>query len=222
MDIIQLKNISKTYGKGENTTKALREINLTIKKGEFISIMGPSGSGKSTLLNIMGCMDVPTEGDYILENDKISGNVNKELSFIRNKKLSFIFQNFALLNDYTVYENIELPLNCRKISKKEKKETINYFMSRLGIQTLAKKYPSQISGGQQQRVAIARALVTRPEVILADEPTGALDQNTGKELLKLICELHKEGTTIIMVTHDQKVADYAQRMIVIEDGRIKL
>jgi putative ABC transport system ATP-binding protein len=182
--------------------------------------MGPSGSGKSTLLNIIGCMDIPSKGEYFLKGKALNGLSNTELSRVRNQTVSFVFQHFALLKDYTVYENIELPLTCRKISGKQKKEKINYYMSRLDIQKLARKKPTQISGGQQQRVAIARALVSDADIILADEPTGALDQKTGKELLILLSEINKEGKTVIIVTHDSRVADYTQRRIGISDGKI--
>ncbi len=220
MHLLELKNICKIYGKGEYSTVALDNINLTIESGDFWSIMGPSGSGKSTLLNILGCMDVASTGEYLLKGNNISSLSRKELSQIRNKTISFIFQNFALLNDYTVYDNIKLPLNCRKMSNKEKRKTIEYYMKRLGIEKLAKKKPTQISGGQQQRVAIARALVTHPDIILADEPTGALDQKNGNELIKLFSEINKEGTAIIMVTHDKNVADKADKKMYIRDGKI--
>ena len=179
MSIIELQNIGKTYGKGESATEALKDINLRIECGEFWSIMGPSGSGKSTLLNILGCMDIPTSGTYLLNGEIVNTLKNEQLSEVRNKTISFVFQHFALLNDYSVYDNIMLPLNCRKMSAGEKKKRVKYYMKRLGIEQLAKKHPTQISGGQQQRVAIARALVTEPEIILADEPTGAFDQKTG-------------------------------------------
>lgn len=180
MSIIELRNVVKIYGKGENSTIALDNINLKIENGEFISIMGPSGSGKSTLLNIVGCMDILSSGEYLLKEKTLKNLSNKDLSKIRNQTVSFVFQHFALLKDYNVYENIDLPLTCRKMSGKARKEKINYYMSRLGIEKLAKKKPAQISGGQQQRVAIARALVSDADIILADEPTGALDQKLVK------------------------------------------
>lgn len=220
MSIIELKNVVKVYGKGDCSTLALDNVNLNIEDGEFVSIMGPSGSGKSTLLNIIGCMDIPSNGEYFLKGKALNGLSNTELSKVRNQTVSFVFQHFALLKDYTVYENIELPLTCRKISRRQIKEKINYYMSRLDIQKLAKKKPTQISGGQQQRVAIARALVSDANIILADEPTGALDQKTGKELLILLSEINKEGKTVIIVTHDPNIADYTQRRIDINDGKI--
>lgn len=174
MVVAELKNIGKIYGKGEASTEALRGIELKIEKGDFWAIIGPSGSGKSTLLNILGCIDIPTSGEYFLNGQLVNKFTNSQLSAARNETISFIFQYFALLNEYTVYENIMLPLNCRKISVREKKQLVNYYMKRLGIEGLSKKKPTQISGGQQQRVAIARALVTKPDIILADEPTGAV------------------------------------------------
>lgn len=219
MSIIELQNIGKTYGKGESATEALKDINLRIECGEFWSIMGPSGSGKSTLLNILGCMDIPTSGTYLLNREIVNTLKNEQLSVVRNKTISFVFQHFALLNDYSVYDNIMLPLNCRKMSAGEKKKRVKYYMKRLGIEQLAKKHPTQISGGQQQRVAIARALVTEPEIILADEPTGALDQKTGAELMKLLQEINDEGKTIILVTHDAKVAGMAKKQLFIQDGK---
>lgn len=220
MPIIKLKNIYKIYGKDDYKTVALKDVTLDIEEGELVSVMGPSGSGKSTLLNIIGCLDVQTKGEYILEEKKMEGLSNKEMSKIRNTTVSFIFQNFALLNDYTVYENIELPLLYRNMKKKEKQEIIYYYMDKLGIKDLEKKKPKYISGGQQQRVAIARALVSEARIILADEPTGALDQKTGKELLDLLISLNTEGKTIIIVTHDINVANRTNRLIKLEDGRI--
>ncbi|HHV26034.1 MAG TPA: ABC transporter ATP-binding protein [Tissierellia bacterium] len=220
MSIIKLENLHKVYGKDNYKTVALKDINLSIEDGELVSIMGPSGSGKSTLLNIIGCLDTQTKGEYTLEGRKIIGLSNKEMSKIRNTTLSFVFQNFALLKDYTVYENIELPLLYRNMKKSEKKEKIYYYMDKLGIRDLEKKKPKHISGGQQQRVAIARALVGEAKIILADEPTGALDQKTGKELLDLLISLNTEGKTIIIVTHDVNVANMTNRLIKLEDGKI--
>lgn len=219
MTIIELQNIGKVYGKGESATVALADVNLKIEKGEFWAIMGPSGSGKSTLLNILGCMDVPTSGNYLLKGKNLGKSTPNQLSQIRNQTVSFIFQQFALLNDYNVYDNIELPLLCQKFSKRERKERVRYYMKRLGIENLARKKPTQISGGQQQRVAIARALVTKADIILADEPTGALDQKTGQELMSLLCEINEEGKTILLVTHDEKVASVTKRQIRIQDGK---
>ena len=222
MAIIEIRNMGKTYGSGESATVALQNVNLSIEKGEFWSVMGPSCSGKSTLLNILGCMDKPSEGKYILKGKEVNKYTGNQLSNVRNQDISFIFQYFALLNDYSVYDNIILPLNCRKMSSREKKEKADYYMKRLGIEMLAKKKPNQISGGQQQRVAIARALITEPDIILADEPTGALDQKTGEELMKLLKEINKTGKTIIVVTHDEKIARVADRRLYIEDGKCRI
>ena len=223
MVVAELKNIGKIYGKGEASTEALRGIELKIEKGDFWAIIGPSGSGKSTLLNILGCIDIPTSGEYFLNGQLVNKFTNSQLSAARNETISFIFQYFALLNEYTVCENIMLPLNCRKISVREKKQLVNYYMKRLGIEGLSKKKPTQISGGQQQRVAIARALVTKPDIILADEPTGALDRKTGEEVMKTLHEINAEGKTIVVVTHDMEVAKAAKKQFYIEDGdgRIK-
>lgn len=223
MVVAELKNIGKIYGKGEASTEALRGIELKIEKGDFWAIIGPSGSGKSTLLNILGCIDIPTSGEYFLNGQLVNKFTNSQLSAARNETISFIFQYFALLNEYTVYENIMLPLNCRKISVREKKQLVNYYMKRLGIEGLSKKKPTQISGGQQQRVAIARALVTKPDIILADEPTGALDRKTGEEVMKILHEINAEGKTIVVVTHDMEVDKAAKKQFYIEDGdgRIK-
>lgn len=220
MNIIELKNISKVYGKKDYQTIALKRINLSIEKGEFLAVMGASGSGKSTFLNILGCIDVPTSGEYLLQGILTNSKSEKELSNIRNYTVSFIFQNFALLNDYSLYENIELPLLHRKISARQKKEKIMLYASRLGISDILRKKPHETSGGQQQRAAIARALVCESEIILADEPTGALDQKTGEDLLQFLKQLNQEGKTIIVVTHDSKTANYANKIITIADGQI--
>jgi len=220
MEIIRLENIGKIYGKDSYKTIALQNVNLKINAGEFVSIMGASGSGKSTLLNIIGCMDIPTSGSYYLKGSLVNGYGNSKLSKIRGSVISFVFQHFALLNEYTVYENVELPLLNIKISRREKKERIYHYLEQLKIKDLANKKPTQISGGQQQRVAIARALVSEPEIILADEPTGALDQKTGIELLEIMKAINNEGKTLIIVTHDNKVASYSKRIITITDGKI--
>lgn len=220
MKILELKNIFKIYGKGDSETKALAGVDLTIEKGDFCAIMGPSGSGKSTLLNILGCMDTPTSGEYILKGQDVSKMKNKQLSKLRNQVISFVFQYFALMDEYTVFDNIMLPLNCQKYSYKEKKDRVNYYMKRLGIEKYAKKKPTQLSGGQQQRVAIARALVSNADIILADEPTGALDSTTGEELMELLQEINESGKTLILVTHNEKVAEKCNYVIYIEDGKI--
>lgn len=220
MNIIELKEIYKIYGKSDYRTIALNNINLAIEKGDFLAIMGPSGSGKSTFLNILGCMDVPTSGEYYLSGVLTNSQSDRALSNIRNHTVSFIFQNFALLKDYSLYENIELPLLHRKIPAKQKKEKIMHYASKLGINSILRKKPQETSGGQQQRAAIARALVCESEVILADEPTGALDQKTGENLLLLLKQINQEGKTILIVTHDSKTANYANKIITINDGEI--
>ena len=220
MKILELKNIFKIYGKGDSETKALDGVDLTIEKGDFCAIMGPSGSGKSTLLNILGCMDTPTSGEYILKGQDVSKMKNKQLSKLRNQVISFVFQYFALMDEYTVFDNIMLPLNCQKYPYKEKKDRVKYYMKRLGIEKYAKKKPTQLSGGQQQRVAIARALVSNADIILADEPTGALDSTTGEELMELLQEINESGKTVILVTHNEMVAEKCNYVIYIEDGKI--
>lgn len=228
MNLLSVEGISKKYGEKDNIFYALNEVSLKIERGELITIMGPSGSGKSTLLNILGCLDIPTEGNYYLDN-KLTSTLNKtELAKIRNEEIGFIFQHFGLLPQYTVLENVEMPLIYRnlfsrlgeKISYKKRKEKAMASLSNVGLEQHIDKYPSQLSGGQQQRVSIARALVGNPSVVLADEPTGALDQTTGKEIISLLQNIHREGKTIIIVTHDPKVASCCNRKITIQDGRI--
>ena len=219
MEVIRLKNVSKKYG---DKFLALDNINLTIFENDFISIMGPSGSGKTTLLNIIGLMDKATDGEYYLNGDLINNMNNNQLSLIRNKDISFIFQNFALMKDYNVYDNIELPLLRRKIDKHKRREKIIHIVKKLGIEEQLNKMPNELSGGQQQRVAIARALVSDANIILADEPTGALDKITGQEIMDLLKQLNNEGKTIILITHDEKVDSYAKTHVRIEDGKLKI
>lgn len=220
MNIIELKKITKIYGENDNKTIALDGVSLNVEKGEFLAIMGPSGSGKSTLLNVIGCMDTATDGQYILDNREITKLSDAALSEIRNKEISFVFQNFLLLNNYNALENIILPLNCRKMSKKEKLDLAHNYMEKLNILDIANKKPSQISGGQRQRVAIARALVTNSNIILADEPTGALDSRNGEELMEILGNLNSEGKTIVMVTHNERLLNHVNRVVYIEDGKM--
>lgn len=218
--MIQLKNISKQYTLGDVITNALNNVSLTISDGEFVAVMGASGSGKSTLLNIIGCMDTPTGGEYFLDGRKVSELNSRELSNIRNTRLSFVFQNFALMEKYTAYENIELPLSNRRVPAAERRHIIEEAAARLGITEQLRKLPKQMSGGQQQRVALARALASGADIILADEPTGALDKKTGIELMQIFKKLNSDGKTLIIVTHDLSTAEYADRIITISDGRI--
>lgn len=220
MATIELKDITKEYRSDDIITPALTNISLKINDGEFVAIMGASGSGKTTLLNIIGCMDVPTSGTYLLDNEDLGGAKEKRLSSIRGKKISFVFQNFALIGDYTVLENVEIPLIKQPLSKAERKKRVLSALELVGISNLAKKKPSNISGGQKQRVAIARAIVCGAETILADEPTGALDSKTGNEIMRVFSELNNMGKTVILITHDKNVASYAKRLITIQDGRI--
>lgn len=217
--MIKLENITKIYKASNVEKKALDGLSLIINDGEFVAIKGKSGSGKSTLLNIIGCMDTLSEGTYFLDDEDISIASVFKLDKIRKNKISFIFQSYELVEQYTVYENIEIPLLAAKVSPKLRKKKINAIMEQLGIGGLAKKYPKQISGGEQQRTAIARALVSNNQYILADEPTGALDQENSKELMKIFTEIHKMGKTIIIVTHDDDIAAYADRIVIIADGK---
>ena len=218
--MIELRNLFKIYGSGENEVRALDGINLTINKGEFVAIVGQSGSGKSTCMNIIGCLDVPTEGHYVLEGTDVSTMSDNQFSEIRNKKLGFIFQQYNLIQGISILENVELPLLYAGVGKAERREKAMQSLSRVGIEAKAKNFPSQLSGGQQQRVSIARALAGNPSVILADEPTGALDSKTGREVLSFLQELHKEGNTIVLITHDNSIARKAKRIVRLSDGKI--
>lgn len=211
--MIELKDVTKVYKGDTYETYALNNLSLNIEDGEFVAIMGRSGSGKTTLLNIIGCMDSASQGTVIIDDIDISNASAHKLDVVRRNKISFIFQNYALMQQYSVYENIELPLNARNIKGQKKRTAIKDIMNKLGISELAKKYPNQISGGEQQRTAIARAFVSDTKYILADEPTGALDYENAIELMELIKELHKAGKTIIMVTHDSQIASYADRIV---------
>ncbi|MNQ24145.1 Macrolide export ATP-binding/permease protein MacB [compost metagenome] len=218
--MIQIKNLSKVFRAEEVETKALSEISLTIKEGDFVSIMGPSGSGKSTLLNIVGLLDSASNGSYHLLNQEMIGLKEKEKSKARKENIGFIFQNFNLIDELSVYDNIELPLIYNKIPSSERKEKVSVIAERLGISHRLKHYPQQLSGGQQQRVAVARALINDPKIILADEPTGNLDSKSGNEVMELLTDLHANGATILMVTHSDYDASFSQKTIHMKDGII--
>ena len=216
--MIELKNVSKIYKMGDDGVYALNRANLHIEKGEFVSIIGPSGSGKSTMMNIIGCLDVADEGEYILDGISIQNYSGNDLAKIRNRKIGFIFQNFNLLPKLNAEENVELPLIYQGISAHERKERITEALTQVELLSRKNHKPTELSGGQQQRVAIARALVTKPTLFLADEPTGNLDSATGREIMKLFHKLHEEGNTIVLITHDQEIAKEAERKIFIRDG----
>ena len=218
--MIQLNNIKKVYIIEDVETWALREVNLEIKKGEFVAIMGPSGCGKSTLLNILGLIDNPTEGTYMLNEQDVSMLSESKRTDIRKGMIGFVFQSFNLIDELNVYENIELPLLYMGISASERKKRVEAVMEQLSMSHRRRHYPRQLSGGQQQRVAIARAIVAQPSIILADEPTGNLDSKNSKEVMNMLQQLHKQGTTIIMVTHSLHDASYAERIINLYDGQV--
>lgn len=216
----QMEKINKFYPMGDEQAHILKDIDLIIQKGEYLSVLGPSGSGKSTLMNIIGCLDTPTSGNYVLRDRIINDLDEAELADIRSREIGFIFQNSQLLPRLTAQKNVELPLIYAGISPKERKKRAREMLERVGLSDRMGHYPNQLSGGQQQRVAIARALVGNPSILLADEPTGALDQKTGKQVMSLFEELNKEGHTIIMITHDMNIASYGHRVIHIIDGEV--
>lgn len=218
--MIELKNICKSFILGGEEVKALDDVNFSVKKGEFVSIIGPSGSGKSTLMNILGLLDVADKGEYILDNITIKNASDNTLSEIRNKKIGFIFQNFNLLQKLNAIENIQVPLMYRGIKHETSKKIAYEYLEKVGLKGREKHLSTQLSGGQQQRVAIARALAGKPEIILADEPTGALDSKTSNELMEVLQNLNKEGQTIILITHDINVAKKAHRIVRIADGKL--
>lgn len=219
-EILKMHNIVKEYHMGDETSVVLKGIDLTVNEGEFIAVLGPSGSGKSTLMNIIGCLDVPTSGEYYLSGRKIGEQDEKTLAHIRSKEIGFIFQSFHLLQRQNALENVELPLIYANVPEKERKMKAAAMLERVGLGDKMKHYPNQMSGGQQQRVAIARAISTDPTILLADEPTGALDQKTGRAVMELFHELNDEGRTIIMITHDAGIASHAKRIVRILDGNI--
>ena len=218
--MIQIENLGKTFRTEEVETIALQGINLRIDDGEFVAIMGPSGCGKSTLLNIIGLLDNPSEGSYLLNGQEVARLTEDERTGLRRGAIGFVFQSFNLIDEMTVYENVELPLIYAGVPAKERRERVEALLDRMKMSHRAKHYPQQLSGGQQQRVAIARAVVTRPQLILADEPTGNLDSAHGKEVIGLLAELNQEGTTIVMVTHNSHDAASARRIVHLFDGHV--
>ncbi|MBD5357028.1 MAG: ABC transporter ATP-binding protein [Bacteroides sp.] len=217
---IEIKNLEKVFKTDTVQTVALNDVSMTVNDGDFVAIMGPSGCGKSTLLNILGLLDNPTKGSYLLDGTEVAGLKEKERTFWRNGRIGFIFQSFNLIEEMNVRDNIMLPLNNMKLSREEKNKRVDEAMRRMGISHRSRHYPSQLSGGQQQRVAVARAIVSNPGLILADEPTGNLDSSNGNEVMQLLNELHSDGATIIMVTHSHKDAAHADYIINLFDGQI--
>lgn len=218
--MIRLEHIFKIYELGENKVYALDDVSLHVKEHEFLSIIGPSGSGKSTLMNTLGCLDVPTQGRYILDGEDVSQKSDDELAYIRNNKIGFVFQGFNLLHKLTAIENVELPLIYLNVPARERRERAKKALESVGLGERIDHTPNELSGGQQQRVAIARALITNPPIILADEPTGNLDSKSGKEVMEIFKELHQKGNTIVLITHDSDVAKQASRTVRIQDGKI--
>jgi len=219
--LIELRNVYKIYGEGlESEVRALDGVSLDIEKGEFVAVVGQSGSGKSTMMNVLGCLDIPTRGTYHLDGVDVPELSDKQLSRVRNKQIGFIFQQYNLIQNLTVLENVELPLIYQGIDPIDRRELAMQALARVGLADRAKHKPTQMSGGQQQRVAIARAISTRPPIIMADEPTGALDSRTGHEVLGFLQQLNKEGSTVILITHDNGIAATARRIVRIADGKI--
>lgn len=219
--MIQLNSVTKIYKMGDEEIRALDNVSLLIREGEFLAITGPSGSGKSTLANVVGGLDSPTEGEVLVDNENLAKKSDKELSKYRNKKIGFVFQTFNLQPGYTALENVEVPLLFSKVPSKERREKAEECLQAVGLSDRKNHKSNQLSGGQRQRVSIARALATNPEIIIADEPTGNLDSKKGAAIIELLKELNKKGITLIIITHDLKVAKQAHRMITIQDGRIQ-
>ena len=220
-NLVELRDVYKIYGEGrESEVWALDGVSLTIGKGEFVAVVGQSGSGKSTMMNVLGCLDIPTRGTYLLGGTDVRELTDKELSHIRNKQIGFIFQQYNLIQSLTVLENVELPLIYQGVNADDRRDMALEALARVGLANRIKHRPVEMSGGQQQRVAIARAIATKPPIIMADEPTGALDSRTGQEVLKFLQELNKEGSTVILITHDNGIAATARRVVRLADGRI--
>lgn len=219
--LIDIKDVYKIYNEGEEReVRALNGVSLNIDRGEFVAVVGQSGSGKSTLMNILGCLDIPTYGDYHLDGQDVTDLTDKQLSHVRNKQIGFIFQGFNLIPALSAYENVELPLIYQGVKASTRRERVQDALERVSLWDRREHKPTEMSGGQQQRVAIARAIATHPPIILADEPTGALDSKTGKHVLDILRRLYKEGTTVILITHDNSIAATAPRVIRISDGQI--
>ncbi len=219
--MIKMENIRKVYNTGKIEVEALRGVDLHIRRGDFLTVIGPSGSGKSTLMNIIGCLDKPTSGDYTLNGQSIKNMNDNTLSELRNKEIGFVFQNFNLLPYASAYENVEMPLLFAGVGGKKRKEKVMSILTKVGLADRMDHRPNELSGGQKQRVAIARALVNSPNIILADEPTGNLDTQSGAEIMELFVDLWKEGNTIVMITHDPRAKDYTNNFITITDGMIQ-
>ncbi len=218
--ILSMRNLVKRYRMGDEWQTVLRGIDLDVEKGEFVAVLGPSGSGKSTLMNIIGCLDTPTEGSYTLHGRDVGGLDESELALVRSKEIGFIFQSFQLLSRQNALQNVELPLIYSGAGQQERTERAQLMLERVGLSDKMRHYPNQLSGGQQQRVAIARALANNPTILLADEPTGALDQQTGRQVMNLFHDLNEEGNTIIMITHDISIARHAKRIVRLLDGEL--
>ncbi len=219
-ELIVMRGVNKIYQMGEEQAHILKNIDLTVRKGEYIAVLGPSGSGKSTLMNLIGCLDTPTTGEYVLNDQRIMDLTSAELAGIRSREIGFVFQNSQLLPRLTAQKNVELPLIYAGVPPRERRTRAREMLLRVGLQDRLGHYPNQLSGGQQQRVAIARALVGGPSLLLADEPTGALDQKTGRQVMELFQALSAEGRTVVMITHDTHIASYARRVIRIIDGEL--
>jgi len=221
VSVISMKDITKVYHVGGEEVRALDRATMSVGEGEFVSVVGPSGSGKSTLMNIIGCLDMADSGSYVLDGQDILEYSEQQLARIRNRKIGFVFQNFNLLSKMTAEENVELPLIYQGLHAAERRERARLALERVGLADRSRHKPSELSGGQQQRVAVARALATNPAILLADEPTGNLDSKTGADIMRLFSELHEAGNTIVLITHDERIANLAQRSVHIMDGRVE-
>ena len=219
--MIEMQHLDKSYWADKTEVPVLKDVSFTVEEGEYVSIMGPSGSGKSTLMNIIGCLDVPSGGTYLLDGESVSEKSDKELSKLRNNTIGFVFQNFNLLPRETALENVALPLLYGGVGRRERTQRAKEELEKVGLGDRLTFFPTQLSGGQKQRVAIARAMVGKPKLLLADEPTGALDTASGKQIMELFRELNKEGVTIVMITHEAEIAAYADRILYIRDGELR-